>query len=163
MKKLFGILFIALITMIGGLAMAQAPIEERSFNADGTRATSQPSTDTGGTQGIGGTTVTQGTAGIGGRTTGNQLVNTQITNPIKYNNFYDFVEAVLKVAVQILMPFVVLAFVYSGFLFVRAQGAPAELESAKKAIFWSVIGAFILLGAWAFAKIIGTTVTALTP
>ncbi|HAT68287.1 MAG TPA: hypothetical protein DCS20_01565 [Candidatus Yonathbacteria bacterium] len=90
------------------------------------------------------------------------LVSAQVENPIKYDNFADFVAAVLQTAVEILMPFVVLAFIWSGFLFVRAQGKPAELETAKSAIFWSVIGAFILMGAWGFSQIIATTVTTLT-
>lgn len=86
----------------------------------------------------------------------------QIANPIKYDTFSAFVAAVLKIAVEILMPFVVLAFIWSGFLFVKAQGKPEELETAKKAIYWSIIGAFILMGAYGFAQIIGTTVSSLT-
>ena len=87
---------------------------------------------------------------------------TPLTNPIKYNTFSDFVSAVIKAAVDILMPFVVLAFIWSGFLFVKAQGKEKDLEDAKKAITYSVIGAFILFGAWGFAQIIGTTVSTLT-
>ncbi len=86
----------------------------------------------------------------------------QIVNPIKYNDFSSFVAAVLQTAVNILMPFVVLAFIWSGFLFVRAQGNEKELEEAKSAIKWSIVGAFILMGAWGFAQIISTTVTTLT-
>jgi len=88
----------------------------------------------------------------------------QFANPLKdeYNTFPKFVAGVTKAAVDILMPFVVLAFIWSGFLFVRAQGNETELEKAKSAIKWSVIGAFILLGAWGFAQIIGTTVSTIT-
>lgn len=89
-------------------------------------------------------------------------MNVPLVNPIKYDDFSTFVAAVLKVAVEILMPFVVLAFIWSGFLFVRAQGNPAELEKAKAAILWSIVGAFILMGAWGFAQIISTTVSTLT-
>lgn len=86
----------------------------------------------------------------------------KLENPIKYNNLMDFVAAVLKAAVQVLLPFVVLAFIWSGFLFVRAQGNEEQLSEAKTAIYWSVIGAFILLGAWGFAEIIATTVSNIT-
>ena len=89
-------------------------------------------------------------------------VTEKLKNPIKYDTFSSFVEAVIEAAVQVLMPFVILAFVYSGFLFVKAQGKETELETAKKAIYWSVIGAFILLGAWGFAQIIGETVRTIT-
>ena len=86
----------------------------------------------------------------------------KLENPIKYNDLSSFVAAVLKAAVQVLMPFVVLAFIWSGFLFVRAQGNEEQLSEAKTAIYWSVIGAFILLGAWGFAEIIAVTVSNIT-
>ncbi len=89
-------------------------------------------------------------------------VSTQLINPIKYKDFSEFVKAVIKVAVQVLTPFVVLAFVYSGFLFVKAQGKPEDIEKAKSAIYWSVIGALILFGAWGFAQIIELTVKTIT-
>lgn len=96
---------------------------------------------------------------------GGQLVGgaaAKLQNPIRYDTFSEFVEAVIKAAVEILMPFVVLAFIYSGFLFVKAQGKEDEITKAKTAIYWSVIGAFILLGAWGFAQIIDMTVSKLT-
>lgn len=85
-----------------------------------------------------------------------------LQNPIKYNNFSDFVAAITQTAVQVLMPFVVLAFIYSGFLFVKAQGNEKELQVAKEYIKWSIVGAFILLGAWGFAQIIKTTISTIT-
>lgn len=88
--------------------------------------------------------------------------NETFKNPIKYNNFNDLVAAVTETAVKVLMPFVVLAFIYSGFLYVKAQGKDKELTEAKNAILWSVVGAFILFGAWSFAKIISTTVLGIT-
>jgi len=88
-------------------------------------------------------------------------VTQRIENPIKYDNFSDFVAAVTEAAVKVLMPFVVLSFIYSGFLFVRAQGNEAELKTAKEYIKWSIVGAFILFGAWGFAEIIKTTVSSI--
>lgn len=96
-------------------------------------------------------------------TGGNPLaVSAQLKNPIKFNTFSDFVAQVTKTAVEILSPFVVLAFIWSGFLFVRAQGNETELANAKKNIWYSVIGAFILMGAWGFATMISETVQTLT-
>ena len=45
----------------------------------------------------------------------------QFANPLKdeYNTFPKFVAGVTKAAVDILMPFVALAFIWSGFLFVN--------------------------------------------
>lgn len=89
-------------------------------------------------------------------------VNTKLENPIKYDNFSDFVAGITQTAVRVLMPFVVLAFIYSGFLFVKAQGNEKELEAAKQAIIWSSVGALILFGAWGFAEIIKTTIETVT-
>lgn len=89
-------------------------------------------------------------------------VTPALENPIKYSNFSDFVAGVTQTAVRVLLPFVVLAFIYSGFLFVKAQGNEKELEEAKKAIKWSIVGAFILFGAWGFAEIIKTTISTIT-
>ncbi|MCK9344928.1 MAG: hypothetical protein M0P64_02235 [Candidatus Pacebacteria bacterium] len=88
--------------------------------------------------------------------------NTKLQNPIKYSTFSEFAAAITKTAVQVLLPFIVLAFIYSGFLFVKAQGNEKELEEAKQAIWYSLIGAFILLGAWGFAQIISQTVSTIT-
>lgn len=88
--------------------------------------------------------------------------NIRIQDPIKYSTFSAFAAAVTKTAVQVLMPFIVLAFIYSGFLFVKAQGNDTGLTEAKKVLWYSMIGAFILLGAWGFAQIIGQTVSTIT-
>lgn len=95
---------------------------------------------------------------------GTTNVSKQLTNPLKdeYNTFSKFTAAVVKTAVNVMLPFVVLGFIYSGFIFVKAQGNEKELEAAKTAIWYSVIGAFILFGAWGFAQIISTTVSTLT-
>lgn len=90
------------------------------------------------------------------------LVDETISNPTKYDTFPTFVAAITKTAVEILMPFVVLGFIWSGFLFVKAQGNAEGLKNAKTAIFWSIIGAFILMGAYGFATIIGDTISTIT-
>lgn len=83
----------------------------------------------------------------------------KICNPIKYSTFSEFAAAVIKTAVQVLMPFIVLAFIYSGFLFVSAQGNDTKLIEAKNVLWYSMVGAFILLGSWGFASIIGETIS----
>lgn len=86
----------------------------------------------------------------------------QLCNPIKYDTFSQFVEAVTRTAVNVLLPFVVISFIYTGFLFVKAQGKPTEIQAAQTSLWYSVIGALILFGAWGFANIIGTTVATFT-
>lgn len=113
-------------------------------------------------------TADSGLTGVSGGNTGltgvsNAVqVSTQLQNPIKFDSFSQLAAQVTKTAVEILLPFVVLAFIWSGFLFVRAQGNETELKEAKSAIKWSIIGAFILMGAWGFATMISQTVQTLT-
>ncbi|OHA79424.1 MAG: hypothetical protein A2747_03280 [Candidatus Yonathbacteria bacterium RIFCSPHIGHO2_01_FULL_44_41] len=104
-----------------------------------------------------------GSTGSPGSTAPSALsANAKIENPLNYDTFSEFAAAVIETAVKVLMPFIVLAFIYSGFLFVKAQGNKEELAEAKTAIWYSVIGAFILLGSWGFAQIIGETISTIT-
>ena len=56
---------------------------------------------------------------------------------------------------------VALAIIYSGFLFVAARGNSEKLTKAKDTLLYTIIGAAILLGAWAIATMISSTVLAL--
>ena len=57
------------------------------------------------------------------------------------------VDNVLKAAVILLGPVVTIMLLYSGFLFVTAQGNVENLTKAKKALMYSLIGAALVLGA----------------
>ena len=80
-------------------------------------------------------------------------------NPISYCNFMDFVQAILQVVLKIGIPVAAMFIIYSGFLFVKAQGNEAELTKAKNAFTYAVIGTAILLGSWLLAKGIESTIT----
>lgn len=85
-----------------------------------------------------------------------------LENPLNsIDSFSGFVEAILGIVVRIGVPIATIAIIYSGFLFVTAQGNPENLATAKKAFIWSIVGTAILLGAWVFAQAIGTTITEL--
>ena len=43
----------------------------------------------------------------------------------------------------------------------KAQGNPEELTKAKEALLYSLIGAAVLLGAWAITKVVFDTVKSL--
>ncbi|HVM73525.1 MAG TPA: hypothetical protein VMU13_01440 [Candidatus Paceibacterota bacterium] len=72
-----------------------------------------------------------------------------------------FLAEVLQALVKISLPIITVFIVYSGFLFVTAQGRAAQLETAKRNFFFVVLGALLILSAWVLAKIIGGTVTQL--
>ena len=84
-----------------------------------------------------------------------------LTNPLKSESILDLLTALLNVIVQVGIPLIALAIVYSGFLFVKAQGNESELSEAKKTLYWTVIGAAIVLGALVISQVIQTTVTSL--
>ena len=84
------------------------------------------------------------------------------TNPLEkggINKIPDFIATALKIMVEVALPVTTLFFVYSGFLFIKAQGKPTELTTAKKNFVYVVIGALLILGAWVIATMIGGTVS----
>lgn len=89
----------------------------------------------------------------------NLNIDTKINNPLsKVDDIPSLIEAILYIVLVIGVPIVALAIIYSGFLFVKAQGNAEQLKTAKKAITYSIIGAFLLLGSWVLANAINQTV-----
>jgi len=70
---------------------------------------------------------------------------------LAYNVFAKFAYIVL-----------VFFFVYAGFKFVMARGNPEELETAKRMLLYTVIGAALILGGQVIASLIQGTVNQLT-
>ncbi len=89
----------------------------------------------------------------------------QLKNPFKggVDSLPKFVEVLAK---DIVLPIgsvvVVLFIIYSGYLFVVAQGNPAKLEQAKSAFLYACIGALVLLGAFTIAQVINNTILQIT-
>lgn len=86
---------------------------------------------------------------------------TAIANPLGTKgpqNLPDFITAIIKIVLVVGIPVLVLAIIYSGFLFVKSQGNPGELEIAKRSLLYTVIGGALLLGAFVIATAIGQTV-----
>jgi hypothetical protein len=108
-----------------------------------------------------------GGTGTGSTTGGNPIGNStstssaRINNPIGVDNLQDFIKALLDGVLRIAIPIIVLAIIYSGFLFVKARGNSTELETAKNALMYTLIGAAVLLGSWAIAQIVADTVLSL--
>lgn len=84
-----------------------------------------------------------------------------LQNPLRFGSLDQFLTALLDVMVQIAFPIIVLAVIYTGFLFVSARGNKDKLEEAKRAFLWTVIGGLIVLGAAALSKAIEGTVNQL--
>lgn len=86
----------------------------------------------------------------------------KITNPVpSITSVPGLIEKILTGAIKIGIPIIALAIIYAGFLFVAARGNSEKLTEAKNALVNALIGAAILLGAMAIAKLISATVLAL--
>ena len=79
------------------------------------------------------------------------------------NDIPTFLTALFKIIAEI--GAVVLAFyiVYTGYLFVTAQGNEQALQKAKESLKWVLIGGAIILGAWVLSEAVLQTITDITP
>lgn len=89
------------------------------------------------------------------------IVGVTLKNPIEADSIQEFIQTILTGALRVGIPVIALAIVYSGFLFVFARGNSEKLGKAKSALLYTLIGAAILLGSWAIAEMISTTVAGL--
>ena len=84
-----------------------------------------------------------------------------ITNPLKSDSIIELLNALLDIIVQVGIPIIAIFIVYSGFLFVKAQGNESKLSEAKQTLLWTVIGAAIVLGATVISGVINATIGSL--
>ncbi|MEX0935109.1 MAG: PKD domain-containing protein [Candidatus Paceibacterota bacterium] len=84
----------------------------------------------------------------------------RLTNPLgSISTIPKFLEALLDRIVQIAIPIIIIFIIYSGFLFLVAQGNPEKISKAKKTLMWTLIGAAVIIGADILAKVIVGTIT----
>lgn len=87
-----------------------------------------------------------------------------IPNPFSKSgdSLFTLLETIIQ---EILLPIggvlAVLAFIYSGFLYVTAQGNASKIETAHKALLYTAIGTAVLLGSWIIANVIENTISKL--
>jgi len=108
----------------------------------------------------------QGGAGTpGGGGVGNPPTDTSLPNPLRSgtDNLFELLGTIIN---DILLPIgavlAVLAFIFVGFKYVMAQGKPAELEKAHKALLYTAIGTGVLLGSWMLATVVCKTIAQVT-
>lgn len=161
MRKFYAIgivLFVGMMVAIPQASLGESfPVSNPSGgtpvgNPGGGTPTGNPSGGTP-TANPGGGTPVGNPGGTGGITLPNPLGN---NGP---RTLQDFVRKVLE---SIIIPLgaiiVVFFFILTGFKFVMARGNESALGDAKKMFFGTVIGAIIVLGAWAISVAIDATV-----
>ena len=88
-----------------------------------------------------------------------QSVQKTLDNPLgNIDTLPELIVAILRVVIAVGFPVLVLAIIYTGFLFIKAQGKPDDIKKAQQAFTWTVIGGAILLGALAIAELLRATV-----
>lgn len=89
-----------------------------------------------------------------------------IKNPLAdkgIDSLYVLIQQILEnIVIPIGAVIAVFCIIYSGFLFVTAQGNTEKLTKARSAFFWAVVGGLILLGSWAIATGIENTINAIS-
>lgn len=85
----------------------------------------------------------------------------ELRSPLKFPDLSSLIEGLLRSLVYISFPIISLFVVYAGFKFLTAQGSESKLTDAKKNIGYVVLGAILILGAWALAQLLGGTVNEL--
>lgn len=101
------------------------------------------------------------TGGTGGG--GSTGVSVDIPNPFSGG---DSLFALMKTIIdKVILPIggvlAVLAFIYSGFLYVMAQGNESKIKEAHQALLWTSIGTAVLLGSWVLASVVCNTIAGL--
>lgn len=87
--------------------------------------------------------------------------NGVLVNPLRANSLPELLGVILSALVELGSIALVLALVWVGFLFVKAQGNEGEIKNARKALYNVVIGGLLLLGAGAIAAVLRATVESL--
>lgn len=85
-------------------------------------------------------------------------LNATLDNPLGNKSLTALIADLLKLVAQLGAVICVFFIIYSGFLFIKAQGDPGELKTAKSVFMWSVVGTAVLLGASVVANIVTGTV-----
>jgi hypothetical protein len=82
----------------------------------------------------------------------------RLTNPLQFETLSEFIAALLDAVILLAFPFIVLMFVYAGFLFLTAQGNEQKLKQFKMVLLWTIVGALLVLGARVISDAIQGTV-----
>jgi hypothetical protein len=87
-----------------------------------------------------------------------------LQNPIKVNSISELILIVARVVRYIAIPFVVIAIMYSGWLYIweAYQSNAKNIQKAHDSLKYTIIGVFILLSAELIALVMRNTIEGLT-
>lgn len=85
-----------------------------------------------------------------------------LSNWLSVGTVPEFLNALFKDIAEIGAAVLAIMIVYTGFLFVKAQGNETKLAEAKKSFTWVIIGGAVILGAWVLSEAIEKTIMDIT-
>ncbi len=86
----------------------------------------------------------------------------QLKNPLgDVKDIPTLVKKLLEIVLKIGVPLIALSIIYTGYLFIAAQGNPEKLKQAKDTLVYVLIGSAILLGAYVIANAVYNTIQAI--
>lgn len=88
-------------------------------------------------------------------------INLNLENPINIASIPLFLQSLIHLIIKIAIPLVAIVMVYCGLLFVTARGDSAQIEKARNAFTYAVIGGLVLLASWLIAEAIRDALTSL--
>lgn len=93
----------------------------------------------------------------------NTEIELNLINPIatSVNSVPQFFQKVIDIIIKIAIPFTAIILVYCGLLFVTARGDSSQIEKARHAFTYAVIGGLVLLSSWLIAQAIKDALTSL--
>lgn len=124
-------------------------------DGSGTTGSGDGSGTTGSDDGAG---TTGGTDGGSGAQT---VIDLGLQNPLAgtIDTLPQLLQKIVYIFMRIAVPLIAMAILYSGFLFVTAQGRDDQLKKAKATFTLAVIGGLVLLGAYLLAEAIRDALT----
>ena len=87
---------------------------------------------------------------------------TELQNPLgNVRSINDFIAAIIDIVLLVAYPVLVLAFIWIGFQFVMAQGKAEKLTKVKTNLWYTLLGALVIIGAKAISLALNGTIQGL--
>ncbi len=87
---------------------------------------------------------------------------TELQNPLgNVDSINDFISAIIDIILLVAYPVLVLAFIWIGFSFVMAQGNSTKLDKVKQNLWYTLLGALVIIGAKAISLALDGTIRSL--
>jgi len=78
----------------------------------------------------------------------------RIENPLSVDSIEELIENIVNFLFNISLYIAPIMILYAGFMFITAAGDPAKISTAKKLIFWVLVGLVIIFSAKGIIKIL---------